>query len=143
MASLLNTLSDVISFKKIIFFFFYFGWINNSVAQIFPDTYETPPINYHGRLFKLSQDYPIKPPSVEQQPWLKIDFKTHPLEYLQCVYQYVLEGNLEADWIPQNNKIRTWYHTPWMHWNNSSDGIVTGRRECISGLTRERDSRPQ
>lgn len=113
-----------------------------SYSQSFPDSYDTIPVGYTGRVFKLSQSYPKALPASETQPWLKIDFKIHPLEYLQCVYEYVLEGNVESDWIPQNNAIRKWYHTPWMHWNNNPDGIVTGRREFISGLTRERDSRP-
>ena len=38
----------------------------------------------------------------------------------------------EVDWKLQDNAVRKWYHMPWMH---------RGRhpRECIRGLTRERD----
>ncbi len=115
---------------------------STTFSQVFPDTYDTPPAGYTGRLFKLSQNYPSTPPVAEPQPWLKIDFKTHPLEYLQCVYQYVLDGNIDCDWVPQNNTVRKWYHAPWMHWNDRPDNVVTGRRECVSGLTRERDSHP-
>ena len=111
-------------------------------AQVFPDSYDSIPLDYIGKKFKLSQQYPTTLPTVEVLPWAKIDFRKKPLDYLQAVYQYVLEGNIEADWKPQDNAIRKWYHVPWMHWNAHSEDIVSGRREFISGLTRERDSRP-
>ena len=64
-------------------------------------------------------------------PWLAIDFRAQPAAYLKAVFDYVLEGNGEVDWVVQNNRVRTWYHTPWMH--NGPKG-----REFVRGLTRER-----
>jgi hypothetical protein len=42
-----------------------------------------------------------------------------------------MEGNREVDWAIQNNRVRAWYHTPWMHYGPNG-------REFMRGLTRER-----
>ena len=108
-------------------------------AQKFPGSLEVPPSGYSGKIFQLSQDYPSSIQVDSIQPWMKIDFKKEPLRYVEAVYQYILEGNIECDWVVQNNKIRKWYHVPWMHWNDPKEGQLG--REFINGLTRERDSR--
>ena len=89
-------------------------------------------------LFQLSQNYPIEYDSAASLPWEEIDVATHPIEYLYAVLAYCLEGNIEVEFVVQNNGIRKWYHAPWMH----DDGEPNGAgRECLRGMTRERRSR--
>lgn len=92
-----------------------------------------PPANAT-RIFELSQDYPSKIEN-ENYPWLKFDFRSNPNEYIDAVYQYCLEGNVDVDFEGQKNTVRKWYHAPWLH----DDGRPNGNgREYIRGLTRER-----
>ncbi len=111
-----------------------------AVGQKFPDAGELPPVGYKGKVFQLSQDFPSSLILEKEQPWMKIDYKKEPLKYVLTVYEYILAGNAECDWVVQNNKVRKWYHVPWMHWNDPKDGLIS--REFINGLTRERDSKP-
>ena len=111
-----------------------------ATAQKFPDASELPPAGYSGKVFKLSQDFPTSIVLDKEQPWLTIDFKKEPLRYVEEVYKYILEGNIECDWVVQNNAVRKWYHVPWMHWNDPKNGHIS--REFVNGFTRERDSRP-
>jgi hypothetical protein len=80
-----------------------------------------PPASYSGRVFKLSQNYPNQLPPMEDYPWLKIDFKNggpvDPGAYLQALLDYGLEGNVEANFYVEDNKVRKWYGMPWMDWN--------------------------
>ncbi len=102
----------------------------------FPSSADTIPQGWHGKVFRLSQDYPTALPAARSpSPWEAIDFKADGAGYLRAVLNYLLEGNREVDWVIQNNRVRTWYHAPWMHYGN-------GGREFINGLTRERSSRP-
>lgn len=112
------------------------GYVN---AQSFPSSNVPVPPGYKGQLFELSQKYP-QSPVTDDQPWLKIDFKKDPVQYLQVVYDYILQGNLEVEWRLQDNAVRKWYHAPWMHYRMQAG--VDMSREPLSGLTRERDSRP-
>lgn len=105
-------------------------------AGTFPDAHEMPPAGWSGPVFKLSQDYPKAPPYAETYPWKRFDFATQPEQYIQAVYRYAIEGNVESGWDGFNNAVRKWYHAPWMHYGNNG-------REFIHGLTRERNSRPQ
>ncbi|CAN5516162.1 hypothetical protein BH11BAC2_BH11BAC2_07190 [soil metagenome] len=109
-------------------------------AQQFKDASMPPPQDWKGKIFSLSQDYPKQPVTETDTPWMNFDFKKQPLEYLMAVYRYALQGNTEVDWIVQNNKIRKWYHAPWMDYRLQMD--IDMGREPITGLTRERDSRP-
>ena len=85
-------------------------------------------------VFELSQNYPLTYNEHEIYPWQAIDFKVEPERYMQVVLEYCLEGNLEVDFVVQNNKKRSWYHAPWLH----DDGRVGGNgREYLHGLTRE------
>jgi hypothetical protein len=105
-----------------------------------------PPVEYKGRVFKLSQDYPTRLAPMEEYPWLKIPFKDggpiDPQAYLKTLLDYGLEGNVEVDFYVENNKIRKWYGMPWMDWNTevASDWPGTDGREFVHGLTHEFDS---
>jgi hypothetical protein len=94
-----------------------------------------PPADYTGMVFQLSQDYPVEAPAAEVMPWDSINFFTDPFDYARAVLKYGVEGNVEVDWMVQNNQVRKWYHAPWMH-------PGCGGREFIRGMTRERSSRP-
>ncbi|KAF8425340.1 hypothetical protein EV426DRAFT_532203 [Tirmania nivea] len=95
----------------------------------------------------------ISPPSgdpIPDAPWLEhgTDFRRFPAAYCALIKGYCLEGNVENDFVVQNNKaqrpplycvesffllmwqIRQWYHAPWMHWSKKG-------REPLNGLTSE------
>ena len=108
------------------------------VTQKYPDAHDDPISGWTGPVFKLSQDYPTSLPNVGDEPWKQFDFK-NPAEaddYLQAVLEYAMEGNVEVDWVGQDNAVRKWYHTPWLHAGNNG-------REFVHGMTRERSSRPR
>lgn len=89
--------------------------------------------------FALRQDYPETYNANQSYPWDDIDFKEKPELYMRTVLNYSLEGNLEVDFKVQDNKVRNWYHAPWLH----DDGRKAGNgREYWHGLTRERASEP-
>ena len=96
-----------------------------------------PPDGWTGRVFELSQDYPVQQPESEELPWDDISFVDNPWDYLRAVLDYGVEGNDApgVDWDVAKNQIRTWYHAPWLHTGCAG-------REFIRGLTRERTSRP-
>ncbi|NHZ83239.1 hypothetical protein F2P44_28785 [Massilia sp. CCM 8695] len=104
----------------------------NVMAQNFPSSNDKIPAGWTGPVFKLSQDYPATLPQ-DPLPWQAIDPTREPERYARTVYNYVLEGNIQADWDVRNNKVRRWYHAPWMHYGDTG-------REFIRGLTRERTS---
>ncbi|ALN90947.1 hypothetical protein [Lysobacter gummosus] len=89
-------------------------------------------------VFQLSQDYPTTFAD-DTFPWMAIDFKAFPTEYLRSVLDYCLEGNVDVDFKVQNNRVRKWYHAPWLHDDGAQFG---GGREWRRGLTRERMARP-
>ncbi|ASK29341.1 hypothetical protein CEY12_04160 [Chryseobacterium sp. T16E-39] len=96
----------------------------------------TPPSGI--KTFELSQDYP-KTVIVESYPWQNIDFTKDPELYMQAVLKYCLEGNIEVDFRGQENKIRKWYHAPWLHDDGKyvNKEYIGNGREYIHGLTRE------
>jgi hypothetical protein len=102
----------------------------------FPDARDAPPSNHTGTVFRLSQDYPTVPPAPTKMPWEEIDFRTQWREYLGEVLRYCYEGNIEVDWVVQENKTRRWFHAPWLHWGRNG-------REFMRGLTHERVSEPE
>lgn len=112
-------------------------WLNSamSYAQPFPDYGYTPPSDWHDATFVLSQDYPKLIPTSSDFPWQDIDFREEPERYLMAILNYCFEGNLQTDFIVQNNAVRKWYHAPWLHYGANG-------REFVRGLTRERSSRP-
>jgi hypothetical protein len=102
-----------------------------------------PPADWKGPVFQLSQDYP-KAVTKEALPWMKIDFRTQPREYLMAVRAYAFEGNINRgndangntlDWAVLTNPVRRWYHMPWRHPGNNG-------REFVHGLTMEFPSKP-
>lgn len=124
----------------------------------FPDFGFMPPAEqYTGSLFRLRQDYPTTEPGAGERPaFLDIPFNENAPEkqnwkkYLLAVRDYCFEGNvdqsrpaesgqIDRNWVLQENKKRSWYHAPWQHWDR------TGRagREGIRGLTREATSQPK
>jgi hypothetical protein len=94
------------------------------------------PSGWTSKVFALSKNYPINMPVNQVKPWKVYNFKTQPLQYINALKSYVLQGNIQKDWILQNNTVRKWYHTPSMIWGPNG-------REFINGLTRERSSRPK
>ena len=105
-------------------------------AQAFPDAHNKPPASWTGEVFKLRQDYPATPPPPETKPWETINFQSQPLQYVQSVLAYCLDGNVAVDFQLAQNHTRNWYHVPWL--NTTSNG-----REFVHGLTLERGSRPK
>ena len=106
-----------------------------SLAQTFPDYGYTPPSDWSAETFQLSQQYPNNVPIASTFPWQKIDFQNDPEQYLWTVLNYCFEGNLQTDFVVQNNSTRHWYHAPWLHYGDNG-------RDFVKGLTRERSSRP-
>ena len=104
------------------------------LAGTFPDVGYAPPAGWTDPKFLLSQDYPQTAPAAEARPWVAIDFKTQPKEYLQAILDYSFEGNVAVNFVPQNNTVRKWFHAPWLHYGQNM-------REFVSGLTRERGSK--
>jgi len=117
--------------------------ISTPLDYQFPDycEYYPPPAGMKNT-FRLSQDYPksIKGYS-EEQPWMAYDFKEDYAGYMQSVLDYSMEGNLEVDFVVQKNKVRNWYHAPWMHTDKESK-ISNDGREYHHGLTKEIDGQP-
>lgn len=98
-----------------------------------------PPANYQNP-FELSQKYPDTF-KVENYPWLAIDFKTNQNLYMEAVLKYCIGGNVEVNFKGQDNKVRKWYHAPWLHDDgryNANHEYIGNGREYIHGLTRER-----
>ncbi len=84
--------------------------------------------------FEVHLDYPDEYNTTYSLPWKDIDFKTDPERYMMAVVGYAGEGNISVDWNLEKNRVRKWYHAPWMHLDKNG-------REPIRGLTRERGSR--
>lgn len=105
-------------------------------AGTYPDYGYAPPASYKGPTFTLSQNYPNTPPQGTLPAFFKLlpakpdnNFETWRA-YMDAAKAYCLEGNVEADWYVQNNKVRNWYHMPWQHYGPLG-------REGIHGLTKE------
>ncbi len=89
-------------------------------------------------LFRIKTDFPKKmPPASEMPAFIKQkDFTKEPLEYLKAVQAYSFEGNL-PDWNPHTNKVRPWYHIPWLHPNSTTGYPPNGGTEGFHGLIKE------
>ena len=86
-----------------------------------------------GPWFVLSQNFPATAPTGDA-PWLAIDFKngvSGANAYLKALRDYAFEGMIAADFRPENNAVRKWFHMPLMNYGDP-------RREPIHGLTSER-----
>jgi hypothetical protein len=113
------------------------GAFAQSVAQcsgIFPD-FVTPAtiVPAMGPWFKLSQSYPSTVPA-NDAPWLGIDFTNGvngANSYLYALRDYAFEGMIDADFKPELNNVRPWFHMPMMNFGPNA-------REPMRGLTSER-----
>ena len=98
-------------------------------------------------IFRLKTDYP-EGPAVKTLPkfMTEIDFKTNPLEYLVAAQKYSFEGNLpefgggRVAWDPFTNKIRPWYHIPWLHPTQAYP--PNGGTEGFRGMIKEAQVNP-
>jgi len=91
------------------------------------------PAGFTGPWFALSQDFPASAPA-NDAPWLSIDFKAGvpgANAYLMALRDYSFEGMIEADFRPEKNTVRKWYHMPMMTFGPR-------RREPMRGMTSER-----
>lgn len=115
--------------------------------QRFPDfklEYRPPEGEFKGQLFRLSQDYPVELPKIDEatQRILAIPYNENSTgeenwrKYLLAVRGYCFEGNLEVEWQGQDNPVRPWFHVPWQHYGEKG-------REGIHGLTREASAKPR
>ena len=81
--------------------------------------------------------------------FLKIDFKKYPKEYLVAAMNYAFEGNIPAfgggpvAWDPFANKVREWYHIPWLHPPSPSGFPPNGGTEGFRGLITEINLTPK
>jgi hypothetical protein len=91
------------------------------------------PAGFAGPWFALSQDFPTSAPK-NDAPWLSIDFKagvTGANAYLLALRDYSFDGMIDADFRPEKNTVRKWYHMPMMTFGPH-------RREPMRGMTSER-----
>ncbi|KAF5023673.1 hypothetical protein F66182_4239 [Fusarium sp. NRRL 66182] len=72
----------------------------------------------------------------QNAPWLTIDYEKNPEEYAEAIKRYCFEGMIPATFRPQENRVRNWYHAPWMHYR--APNATHNEREPLSGLTFER-----
>jgi hypothetical protein len=87
----------------------------------------------NGPWFKLSQAYPSTAP-VNDAPWLSIDFMNGVAganSYLYALRDYAFDGMIAADFTPELNTVRQWFHMPMMNFGPPA-------REPSRGLTSER-----
>jgi hypothetical protein len=87
--------------------------------------------------FQLSQNYPTAMPEAPKGgfPWEKADLKKGSAGYMRLILDYFWEGMDSAKFVAQNNKVRPWYHAPWL------DAGYAGR-EFAHGLVMDRTSLP-
>lgn len=88
----------------------------------------------NGSGFKLSQTYPATMPPAIDAPWLAIDFTdgvTGANKYLYALRDYAFQGMIDADFKPEQNSVRAWFHMPLMTYGPHA-------REPSRGLTSER-----
>ncbi len=98
------------------------------------DRIERAPASWNGPTFTPRFDFP-KTARREPHPWSAISFRKQPERYLRHLLAYALEGQDRIDWRLAENKIRRWYHVPWL-------GPGPTGREFIHGLTRARNFAP-
>lgn len=93
------------------------------------------PPGWRGHIFHPSFRFPA---SFQKTgfAWLDISFRHAPERYLQAVLDYALEGQDLEHFDLSKNRIRRWYHMPWLGWGRYA-------REYIHGLTRGRDFAPR
>jgi hypothetical protein len=91
------------------------------------------PSGFAGPWFVSSQNFPTSAPT-NDAPWLKINFKAGTKganDYLYALRDYAFAGMIDADFRPENNAVRQWFHMPMMTFGPR-------RREPMRGMTSER-----
>src|SRR5262245_307726 len=98
-------------------------------AAAFPDARDPPPAGWTGPVFKLSQAYPKTLPSISNPPWQQFDY-TDPAQapqYMGAVLNYCMQGNTATNFADvSQNKVRKWYHAPWLHTGSSGREFIHG-----------------
>lgn len=95
----------------------------------------------NGPLFELSQCYPQQLTD-EPLPWVvdgsALDYRSasEARAYLGAILKYAYAGNLEVNWVVQQNLPVRWFHAPWLHFGGTG-------REPLHGLTYELASEPR
>lgn len=112
------------------------------VDEKYPDFgHLLPPGEYDGRIFTLSQRYPMKEPMANKLPeFLNIDYADQWRAYLDeaqeyCFRENILGGDVEDDFDPVKEENPKWFHMPWQHYGPKG-------REGIHGLTKEAGVKP-
>lgn len=95
-------------------------------------------------IFRLKADFPKTKPAKLPDFMQRIDFRKNPKEYILAVRDYAFEGNL-PEWDPYNNKVRQWYHIPWLHPTSVGPNAYppNGGTEGFRGLIKEAPLSPQ
>jgi hypothetical protein len=95
-------------------------------------------------IFRLKADFPKELPKKRPEFLERIDFKKDPLAYINAVRDYAFEGNL-PNWNPFENRIRQWYHIPWLHPTSVGANAYppNGGTEGFRGLIKEAPLSPQ
>jgi hypothetical protein len=86
-----------------------------------------------GPWFKLSQAFPAAAPT-DDAPWLRHNFADGMKganDYLYALRDYSFEGMINAEFKPELNNVRPWFHMPLMNFGPRA-------REPVRGLTSER-----
>lgn len=105
-----------------------------SARGILLDHMQPPPQNWAGHVFEPRFDFPAQARQ-ENYSWRSISFRHGSADYLWAVLDYALEGQDFEHFDLYANKVRGWYHMPWL-------GSGPGGREYVHGLTRGRDLQP-
>ena len=112
-------------------------------SHSYPDfSFLPPPSKYPGRVFQLSQRYPLKLPDEREKPkFMDIDFKTKWREYLIEARTYCFKGNTDGDDVESHFDVAKvdpphWFHMPWQHYGPKG-------REGAHGLTKEARALPK
>jgi len=110
----------------------------------FPDFgFMVSPQEYHQSysdqpIFRLKCDFPKTKPAKLPDFVEKIDFRKDPKGYIVAARDYAFEGNLPT-WDPYQNKVRQWYHIPWLHPTSVGANAYppNGGTEGFHGLIKE------
>ncbi len=98
------------------------------------DRMEPPPAGWKGHVFAPDFTFPLRV-APEPETWDRISFRKEPKRYLAALLDYALAGQDRRHWDLRRNRVRHWYHVPWL-------GPGPNGREFIHGLTRARDFQP-
>lgn len=99
-------------------------------------------------VFRLKTDFPTGQVPKELPAFMtEFDFKKDAETYLMHAQAYSFEGNLPAfgggrvAWDPFANKVRPWYHIPWLHGTTLSYP-PNGGTEGFRGMIKEAEVNP-